>query len=76
MEGLLNMEKVIFGNSLKNIPIADGKKYKLQLIRKVENTIKKMRWKAILFMEDENQTESFAYKTGVTFDLNSTKCPP
>ena len=27
-------------------------------------------------MEDGNQTESTAYKTGLTFDLNSTKCSP
>ena len=27
-------------------------------------------------MKGENQTESTAHKTGFTFGLNSTKCPP
>ena len=40
------MEKVNFGYSMKNIPIPDEKMYKLQLTEKVENFIKKIRWKA------------------------------
>ena len=60
---------------MKNIPIPDGKSYKLQLIQKVEDFIKKMRWKAVFFMKGGNQTEPTTYKTGLTFGLNSTKCP-
>ena len=41
------MEKVNFSYSMKNIPIPDEKSYKLQLIQKIEDLIKKIRWKAI-----------------------------
>ena len=76
MGTLLNMEKVDFDYSMKNIPIPDEKSYKLQLMQKAEGFIKKIRWKAIFFMKGGNQTEPTAYKTGFTFGLNSTKCPP
>ena len=51
MGTLLNMKKVNIGYSMNNIPIPDGKSYKLQLIQKVEDFIKKIRWKAIFFMK-------------------------
>ena len=70
------MEKVNFGYSMKNIPITDQKSYKLQLIVKVEYFIKKIRWRAIFFMKGGNETEPTTHKTGFTFGLNSTKCPP
>ena len=54
---------------MKNIPIPNGKSYKLQLIQKVEDFIKKIRWKAIVFMEGENRTEPTTHKTGLTFCL-------
>ena len=61
---------------MKNIPIPNGKSYKLQLIQKVEDCTKKIRWKAIFFMEDGNRTEPITHKTGLTFGLNSPKCSP
>ena len=76
MGTLLNMEKVNFGYSMKNILIPDGKSYKLQLIQKVEDFIKKRRWRAIFLMKDGNVTEPTTLKTGLTFGLNSAKCPP
>ena len=45
---------------MKNIPIPDGKSYKLQLIQRVEELIKEIRWKAIFFMNGGNQTEPTA----------------
>ena len=69
------MEKVKCGSSMKNIPIPDEKSYKLQLIQKVD-FIKKIRWKAIFFVQRGNQTEPTAHKAGFTFGLNSSKCPP
>ena len=57
MGSLLNMEKVNFVYSINNIPLPDGKSYKLQLIQKVEDFIKKIRWKAIFFMKGGNQTD-------------------
>ena len=70
------MEKVNFGYSMKNIPIPNEKRCKLQLIQKVEDFIKKIRSKAIFFFKGGNQTEPAVHKTGLTFGLNSTKCPP
>ena len=61
---------------MKNKPIPNEKSYKLQLIQKAEDFIKKIRWKTIFFMKGGNQTEPTAHKTGFTFGLNSTKCPP
>ena len=61
---------------MKNIPIPDGKSYKLQLIQKVEDFLKKIRWKAIFFMKDGNQTDHTIHKTGLTLDINSAKCLP
>ena len=48
----------------------------LQLIQKVEEFIKKIRWKAIFFMKCGNETEPATHKTELTFGLNSTKFPP
>ena len=61
---------------MKNIPIPDEKSYKLQLIQKADDFLKKIRWKAIFFMKRRNQVEPTAHKTRLTFSLNSTKCPP
>ena len=47
----------------------------LQLIQKVEYLIKKIRWKSIFFMKCRNETEPTTHKTGLTFGLNSAKCP-
>ena len=53
-----------------------GKSYKLQLIQKVDDSIKKIRWKAIFFVKGGNQTDPTTHKTGLTFGINSAKCPP
>ena len=74
METLLDMEEVKFGYSMKNIPVPDEKSYKLQLIKRVEDFIKKIRWKAIFFMKGRNQIEPTARKIELTSGLNSTKC--
>ena len=61
---------------MKNKPIPDEKSYKLQLIQKADDFIKKIRWKTMFFMKGGNQAEPTAHKTGLPFGLNSTKCPP
>ena len=76
MGTLLNMEKVNFGYSTKNILIPNEKSYKLQAILKVEDFIKKIRWEAIFFMKGGNQTDPTIHKTGLAFSINSAKCPP
>ena len=70
---------VNFGYSMKNIPIPDEKSYKLQLIQKADDFLKKIRKstfhkKAIFFMKGRNQAEPTAHKTRFTFSLNGTKC--
>ena len=69
------MEKVNFGYSLKNIPTPNKRTYKLQLIEKIESFIKKLRWKAIFFINKSMKTtESCA--SGLTYGFKSNKCPP
>ena len=69
------MEKVNFGYSLKNIPAPNERTYKLQLIEKIELLIKKLRWKAIFFINNSKETgESRA--SGSEYGLKSNKCPP
>ena len=48
------MEKVNLGYSIKNIPIPTRKSYLLQVMEKIEIVIKRMRWKAIQFSNNEN----------------------
>ena len=69
------MEKVNFGYSLKNIPTPNEKTYKLQLIEKIELFIKKLRWKAILFINNSVETNK-SCASGLTYGLKSNKCHP
>ena len=60
------MEKVNLGYSIKNIPIPTRKSYLLQLMEKIEMVIKRMRWKAIQFSNNENnnsKTEWYGLKS-------------
>ena len=66
------MERTNLNYSIKNIPIASERNYKMRLIEKIEAVIKRMRWKAIFFSEedhteeedDEQQDhETFGFKT-------------
>ena len=56
---------------MKNIPIPTKINYKTSLLEKVESVIKRMRWKALFFLNpkaDQQQTNKF--------NLKSRKCPP
>lgn len=46
----------------------------IQDATKLKSTCK-LRWKAIFFLKGRNLIESNVHKTGLTFDLNGTKCP-
>ena len=74
------MEKVNFGYSLKNIPTPDEKSYKLQLVEKIEDLIKKMRWRALFFLgkcnNNDNNREEDNHNMGARYGLKSPKCPP
>ena len=65
------MEKLSFNYALKNIPLPSQKSYKTKLIEKVEQVIKRMRWKAAFLDKKEEELgrpEKFGFKTRT--------CPP
>ena len=51
------MENIYFNYSLKNIPVPSRIYYKLQLIDKIESVIKRMRWKAHFFLNNNKKTK-------------------
>ena len=52
------MEKLQLQYSQKNIPVPLERSYKLQLMDKIDQVIKQMRWKAVFFMKgSENITQ-------------------
>ena len=69
------MEKVNFGYSLKDILTPNERTYKLQLIKKIELFINKLRWKAIFFRNNSKET-SESCASGSVYGLKSNKCPP
>ena len=46
-----------FNYSMKNIPIPNNNSYKLLLIEKIESFIKRLRWKALFYI-DKNENKS------------------
>ena len=66
---ILNMEKVNFQQSLKNIPAPDDKLYLELLIMSMDKTIKDLRNKAIHFLKKKNS------KKKETFGLKSIRNP-
>ena len=68
------MERMNFGYSVKNIPIPNQRAYKLQLIERIEAVIKRMRWKAIYFLnKDQNSNKESQHIQ--TYGLKTNKCP-
>ena len=65
------MERVNLGYSIKNIPLANERSYKLQLVEKIEALIKKMRWKVILY-KTQNENKDMKRET---FGLKTANCP-
>ena len=64
------MERFNISYSHKKIPIQTEKQYKIQLIAKIENLVKTMRWKALDFLGKlDNQVKD-------TYGFKSSKCPP
>lgn len=62
------MDRKNFGYSLKNIPIPSNQGYLKCLIGKVENFIRRIRWKAYFFEKqtvnnDEEKKENFGFKS-------------
>ena len=68
------MDKKNFGYSLKNIPIPNQNSYIKCLISKVDNLIRRMRWKAFFFeRQNENPETEFINNN---YGFNSEKTPP
>ena len=65
------MEQRTFDYSLKNIPIPSEKLYTKRLIGKVEDVIKRMRWKSHFFVNGDNNNGAQQM-----FGFKSRKCPP
>ena len=75
------MERVNLGYSVKNIPTANERLYKTQLVDSIEAVIKRMRWKAIFFTNgdpdlqengDPGLQETPEYKN---YSLKTNRCP-
>ena len=49
------MKKFDFDYSMKNIPIPSNRSYKLKLVDKMELVVKRMRWKAHFYFEDQKR---------------------
>ena len=62
--------KININYSKKKIPIPTEKEYKIQLIAKVESFTKRMRWKALEFLEKLGSNEK------KTFGFKLHNCPP
>ena len=69
------LEKVNLGYSKKNIPFANERRYKLNLLEKTEALIKRMRWKAIFFLSENEGDDEESPETPETYGLPSKKCP-
>lgn len=79
-----HLNRVNFNYSTKNIPIPSRNSFKKRLIEKVESVIKRMRWKALFFMKDNDDsrrentetTQDVAEDDNCNFGFKSRKCPP
>ena len=67
-------KRLDLGYSLKNIPIPSPTIYTTRLIEKVENLIKRMRWKAFFFLKNDQIDEEQDCKE--KFGFRTRKCPP
>ena len=63
------MEKLQLCYSPKNIPIPSERSYKLQLMDKIDQVIKRMRYKAFFYTNKSKDTQE-------TCGLKSLNCPP
>ncbi len=57
---------------MKNIPIPSTKEYLKCMVEKIENFIRRIRWKAYFFDKEQSDNED----TGTNYGFKSTKVPP
>ena len=66
------MEKSEIKHPLKNIPITSTESYQLNLIDKIESLVKRMRWRAFYYLNQQKSNNEIKE----TFGFRSMKCPP
>ena len=69
----MNLEAKNFGYSLKNIPVPSKANYLKSLVEKIESLIIRMRWKALFFSNDDNDSIK---ELKETYGFRSKKTPP
>ena len=65
-----------FSYSLKNIPLPPPRTYLKSLVEKVESVVRRMRWKAHLFLTGQNDEPDDSNSDNSNFGFKSPKCPP
>ena len=63
------MDKFNFGYSPNNIPIENGRQYKLKLVEKIKAVIRRMQWKAFYFEQGGTRNNS----KNIYYSLTSDK---
>ena len=57
---------------MKNVPITSTESYQLNLIDKIESLVKRMRWRAFYYLNQQKSNNEIKE----TFGFRSMKCPP
>ena len=58
----IELEKVNFGYSLKNIPIHSNKAYLKSIVEKLESFISRLRWKVFFYLKEREKPENESSK--------------
>ena len=64
------MERTAFNDSTKNIPVASAKDHSKQMIVKLEEFLRRMRWKTFHYLNPVTVAEK------ETFGFKTKNCPP
>ena len=67
-------KRLDLGYSLKNIPFPSPDTYTARLIEKVEDLIKRMRWRAFFFLRNDTADDETEHREH--FGFRTRKCPP
>ena len=70
----MEMEKINFGYSLKNIPIPSSKQYFKCVIDKLNSFIRGVHWKVFFYKNDDE--DSYDVNKSDTFSFASDRFPP
>ena len=79
IEGYYYIENFVIGRlytdySNKNIPIPSWNEYKIQLISKVKNVLKRIRWKAFQFLGNLKKTTRKHTDLNLKYALKALMC--